>query len=914
MRETHTPARRWLRLRMRCWLVLLFLAGFVPAVLAQTKPPVYTETEKAFADQLTALPEADALAMISSADSSRITEGLYRAINEEGEKFRTQDPLHRASLCREAEAVATRAGLAMLAADSRLAQAQSTFNGQEILESLAIYDQALVMYQAVSASPQKLAPLYTNRAIARYRLGDLQAAMDDDNEAIRIDRQLGDEVAVARADNGLGNILNVEGRFSEAEAAFDEALRIARAHDEKLGEAFVLNNLSLIYSAQGEYPQATRFCEQSLEIKRQVGSKAEVATSLINLSNYYHMAGRDSDADRVLNEAAQIGHDLNRRNITAKATAQMGVIELDNHHPEPALKLLNASLEVGSNVEDAEGQVFTLNKIAEAWRKLKNYPEALKYSQQAAALARSAGMLDQLSTAALIEGEVYFEIGKLSEAREALKESIDAVEQMRGNLTGGAVARQKFLSQRVDPYRLLSAVAATQGDWPTALDGSERGKGRILLDIYTSIGVGPDEPLTAQERAEETRLQDKLVSLDLQYGRQTTSAHNDPAKVSMLDESLRKAQADLNAFRKDLYSRHPELRLRRADFSTPAPADLQTLAPQRTIALLEFELTPRGNYLLVITRGTGTGAEIHGYKLAVTSDELAQHVRNYHNELSSRDPEFAAESHWLYKALLQPASALLRGKTSLIVVPDGVLWQVPFQTLEKPDGSYMAESAAIDYVPSLTVLFALKSVAQAPSATRRLLAMGNPGGETQEQADEALALQQLYGAKNSRAFIGKAATPVQFRQNSASFDVVHIAAHGVFNDREPMASHMLLASTDGKPEAGWLRAREIQEMKLRAELVVFSGCETGRGSFEDGEGLLGMSWAVLAAGAHGSLASAWRVEASSTTQMMLAFHREMLHGATKAEALRRAELDVLHHEKYRHPFYWAAFVLVGDGA
>jgi len=124
---------------------------------------------------------------------------------------------------------------------------------------------------------------------------------------------------------------------------------------------------------------------------------------------------------------------------------------------------------------------------------------------------------------------------------------------------------------------------------------------------------------------------------------------------------------------------------------------------------------------------------------------------------------------------------------------------------------------------------------------------------------------------------------------------------------------MLLAAAGTDQQAGWLRAREIQSMQLHAELVVLSGCETGKGSFEEGEGLVGMSWAALAAGAQGSLASAWRVEASSTTEIMLAFHRNMLHGIDKAEALRRAQLNLIGTGRYRHPFYWAAFELIGDG-
>jgi CHAT domain-containing protein len=102
-------------------------------------------------------------------------------------------------------------------------------------------------------------------------------------------------------------------------------------------------------------------------------------------------------------------------------------------------------------------------------------------------------------------------------------------------------------------------------------------------------------------------------------------------------------------------------------------------------------------------------------------------------------------------------------------------------------------------------------------------------------------------------------------------------------------------------------------MQLHAQLVVLSGCETAQGSYEDGEGLVGMSWAALAAGARSSVASQWRVEASSTTQLMLAFHSAVLHGAGKSQALQRSELSLIRSGRYAHPFYWAGFILMGDG-
>jgi CHAT domain-containing protein len=880
---------------------------------APESPPAYSPAEEAFAGQLSALPLNQALKEIAAADASHVTEGLYRALREMALPLADADPQRALPIFRETEAVATRAGLAILAADAHGNTARAMDGMGDPSGSLALWEETLSMYAAAMAPRRKIVAIHLNRAATYIHLGDSESAVADDDEALRISRETGDEVSVARADNGLGNALRDEARFNEAEAAYTEALHIARLHGEKMGEAFVLNNLSVLHSIEGNYPLALRFCEQSLEIKRQVGSPASVGGTLINLANYYDILGRDADANRALTEAAQIGRQLNYLELTAKATAQMGIIQLEKHHTQEALVLLQQGRELGKDVEDNEGRAMTIRKMAEGNFDLKQYRQALELSQEAAGIARRGNMLNEISGAALVEGSAYLELGQLPQARTALEESIDAIEQMRNNVGGGATERQRFMKDRTEPYRLLALVEAMQGEWSLALNTADRGKGRILLDIFTGNGLGANGALTDAERREEDRLRSSFLSVDMKFDRLTSSPGYDPSEKNELDAEIQNARAQLAGYREELYKRHPDLRLRRADFSALTPQDLQKLVPDRATALLEYELTPQANYLFVVTRGEADSAKVSGYKLAISSAELSRHVRHYREQLASRDPEFAAEARWLYAALLQPAQAQLANIAAVAIAPDGVMWDVPFQALQRRDGRYLVESMAIDYVPSLAVLHALKSAAPSDHGARTLLAMGNPGGKTREQAVEASAVGKLYGQKNSQTFLGKSATLDRFLKDSATFDVVHLAAHGIYDDREPMASHMFLASQDRQAQAGWLRAREIQSMQLHAELVVLSGCETGRGSFEDGEGLVGMSWAMLAAGARGSLASAWRVEADSTTEMMLAFHRSMLLGMNKAEALRRAELKVLHTRDSSHPFYWAAFVLVGDG-
>lgn len=910
------------RIRSFMRSVIFLLAGIMPVAIAQAPPapapgaptaPAFSGADKAFAAELAAQPVDDALKAVAAADISRLTPGLCRALKQAGDQAGAANPQRAVEIFRVSEAAATRAGLPIVAADAHFNQGFYMVAAGDLDGALPAYNRALEMYKAANAPPAKLAVVYINLAVADLRLGDLQAAIAADKNALQIYTQAGDEVGVARAQNGLGNAFREQSSFTEAEAAYTEALRIARASGEKMGESFVLNNLSILHATEGDYPMAMQFCEQSLALKRQYGSKASVVTTLLNLSNFYDVLDRDTDAMRVLDEAAQIARDLNMKEAIAKTTAEMGIIQLKLHHTDAALKLLLESSAPGSASEDQEGLAFTLVKIAEAYVDQGNYDKALAYSQQAAGIDRRAGMTSQLSNADLVLGQTYLSMHKLDEARKVLEESVSAIEQMRDKVTGGAAERRLFMAERSDPYRLLAIIAAMQGNLKGALDNSEKGKGRILLDLYTGNELDASNSLTDAERDQENALRTRFRSLDMQIDRQASAPGFDPSQKNALDEKLQQARAKLADYRGQLYLRHPELRVRRADFTALTPQQLQALIPARTSALLEFELSEISNYLFVITRGAGDTAEIHSYKLKPTSTELAQHVHRFQQQLADRDPEFATESRWLDSALLEPASSQLRNITSLVVVPDGVLWKVPFQALQQTDGTFLVEHAAVDYVPSLAVLRALKASSSKPHSAHTLLAMGNPGNDTEEQANEALALGKLYGSMNSRILIGNQATVGQFQAIAPTYEVVHIAAHGIFDDHEPMSSHMIMASAGSNPHAGWLRAREIQSTQLKADLMVLSGCETGKGSFEDGEGLVGMSWATLAAGAHGSLASAWRVEAASTTEMMLAFHQNLQRGVGKAEALRRAELKILHSDKYAHPFYWAAFVFMGDG-
>jgi len=263
---------------------------------------------------------------------------------------------------------------------------------------------------------------------------------------------------------------------------------------------------------------------------------------------------------------------------------------------------------------------------------------------------------------------------------------------------------------------------------------------------------------------------------------------------------------------------------------------------------------------------------------------------------------------------------------------------LPFQALLDERDRYLIERSAVSYAPSLTVLREMRARSdkrRAESSPSTLLALGNPliGQETVERAGltmrdgklyplpeaeaEVRALGRLYGARRSKVYIGPQAREDRLKAEAGQARILHFATHGVLNNAAPLYSYLALAQGD-KNEDGLLEAWELMQLDLKADLAVLSACETARGRTSAGEGVIGLTWALFVAGAPATVVSQWEVESASTRDLMLGFHRQLrapraASKLTKAESLRRAALNLMKNPETNHPFYWASFVLVGDG-
>ncbi|HKE57619.1 MAG TPA: CHAT domain-containing protein, partial [Pyrinomonadaceae bacterium] len=361
------------------------------------------------------------------------------------------------------------------------------------------------------------------------------------------------------------------------------------------------------------------------------------------------------------------------------------------------------------------------------------------------------------------------------------------------------------------------------------------------------------------------------------------------------------------------------------------PDEVSTLSADANTAFLEYVVSDNKTYLFVLTGSGNAAPNVAVFTIPLKRKELSDQVGALREKIASHNLLVREPARQAYEVLLKPAAALLRSKTNLIIVPDDVLWDLPFQALLTESNHYLIEQAAISYAPSLTVLREMIGK-ERKGKTREnpsLLALGNPslGQTTMERArssqrDEKLdplpeaerevqTLGRLYGQSRSEVHVGPEAREDLAKQEAGRFRILHFATHGIINNSSPMYSHLVLSQGDSK-EDGLLEAWELLNLDLHADLVVLSACETARGEVGAGEGVIGLSWALFVAGTPTTVVSQWKVDSAATTQLMVDFHRNHLAATSKAQSLRKAMLRLLADKQHQHPFYWAPFVVIGD--
>ena len=791
----------------------------------------------------------------------------------------------------------------------------------------------------------KVADMLNNIGIIHDLQGDYAEALASYRKSLDLYEALGNPANTLLVLHNIGLVYEHQGNYAPALAAYRKVFESHEAQGDKPNTAIALNNIGNVHSLQGNFAQALDHFQRALALSEQTGKKVSAATILNNIGEIYRLQGNYTQALVYIERSLGIHESLGTKDGIAAALTNMGdVRRLQGDHAQATAHYLRG-LALREELGDKKGISQLLNDLALVSQMRGDHTRALEQAGRAAAVAQQIGSNETLWEALSIEGVSYRALGQPEAAVRSFRASIAAVEAMRSGVAGGEQEQQRFFEGKLSPYHVLIELLLDRGDVAGALDYAENAKARSLLDVIRRGRLNITRSMSETERARERELRNALISLGTQIRNESARSKPDAPRLDDLRAQLQKARLDYEAFQVGVYAAHPQVRRLRGE-ALPAhlgEADTRNMLDADN-ALLEFVVMEQKTYLFVLTRADRAAPlELKHYALNVGRKELTERVEQSRRQIAGRDVNFRPRLRELYNLLLAPAAKQLRDKRTLVIAPDDVLWRLPFQALQPDDASYLLERHSIFYVPSLTVLSEMMKPGEKtlgrtrPPAT--LLAFGNPafGDEARaprttgpvrrdetfvplpEAEREVKTLAQLYGSGRSRVYVGAQAAEERFKAEAGSYGVLHLATHGVVNDSNPMYSYVVLARGSKGKEDGLVEAWELMEMDLKTELVVLSACETGGGRVGAGEGMIGLSWALFMAGSPAAVVSQWKVESQGTTELMLEFHRNLLavdakrKGSTsKSEALRQAALKLMRNAQYRHPFYWAGFIAVGD--
>jgi CHAT domain-containing protein len=814
------------------------------------------------------------------------------------------------------------------------------------------YVQALDSYQAAlkigeEVQDTTIATLINMGAMYGY-LGDSGQAIRLIQEAIALREKQGSfKSRQAGAYGNLGNIYKDQGDYSNAMQAYQKALKLSTEdRGDKRTFALATLGIGLVYENQGNYTQALDYYQKGLALYEALNDKPNMTVALNNIGLIYFQLGNYEQALSFYEKSLKLAETIKVNPRIAQALLNLGVLHKTRHDYARALQLMQQSLALHEQAKYRVEIANVLREMADVYYLQGDFKRAQEFAMRAADTARGLGNEDYLWQSLLILGRAQKGLKEYERARQSFTEAIAAVEALRAHAVGGESDRQLFFEKQVAPYQEMVKLLVAQGKTDEAFVYAERAKARTLLDVLQNGRPDLSRAMTAQERERERRLKSELISLNTELMRELENERPESAKrINDLRTRLQKARLDLEGFQTALYAAHPQLRAQRGEAQTMTLAQVAEQLPDRESALLEYLVTDEKTYLFVLTKGTRVPLETKVYTLAVTAKDLTAQAERFRQLISTREP-FQQLARQLYDSILRPAEAQLRGRTNLVIAPDGPLWNLPFQALQNGPERFLLEDAAVSYAPSLTALREMQRARQKrlKSGTQEgstLLAIGNPtvNAQTVERAElvlrsggkleslveaerEVAALGELYGARMSRVYTGAQASEEAVKAEAEKYRVLQLATHGVLNDVSPMYSYLVFSQAGVKnTEDGLLEAWEMMNLNLNADLVVLSACETARGRISSGEGVIGMSWALFVAGSPTTVVSQWKVSSDSTAELMLDFHRnlkgrsaEAKQPMTKAHAMRQAALKLMKKGgAYRHPFYWAAFVVVGDG-
>jgi CHAT domain-containing protein/tetratricopeptide (TPR) repeat protein len=826
-----------------------------------------------------------------------------------------------------------------------------------------------------------------------YQLGDYASAFDFYTQAVELRRKTGDLDGLGTSLTYLGNTYLALGRTIDARNTYEQALPLVEraGQTEKLYE--ILTSVASLHAECGRLASSNDALRRALALARSLNDPIKqlichnnLALNLADAYQYHDALEEIDAAKRLLEETPDPEQSIVfhcNRGVTLLRLGELAearddfitLLRLSREHKMPHFEL-QALINLG----------YLLTELGAL-------DEGLRYAQEARALSENLGNQKMTRESLMLSADITRLLGQydaalgeweeLLDRDRAAKNEIDVLKDRLGLANLLVISGREADGRRMFHEMSHAVDASTQGDlelvvalglghsfeatnpdsayfyYEQALGILENARSRIDDPERTGF-LGGSRRFYVEEvaryyarramagadaiwgvRAFQTIEKAKARGLfDLMA--KSLSARHSPTEEGLLDSLYIASRIDTKKKRayEIRYEREQADRvgsiMARYGTEQPVvdPATLGRMLPKHA-AFLSYALGDTFSLLWVIDRDGFDIFELPDRKSLRAS---VSKLRDAIARPGLGDEALRQSAHELYTFLIAPAEKRLKNARELIIAPDGVLFELPFEALlTKPAPEkatwggmpYLARAFAITYVPSASVFLAMHAAPGNAKYDKDLLAFGDPDysllngaseartpwRELPQTRSEVQAIGSSLPAAKRTVFLGADATEARLKSllNEESYRVLHLATHGVVDKADPAASMIVLCpDADGRDD-GYLHTTELLSMHLRIDCAVLSACESARGQIGRGEGVVGLSRALLASGVHGVVASLWAVSDESTARLMKEFYARMLGSKEPAyRALNEARCALMGDERFAHPYYWSPFIVIGS--
>ncbi|MEM9885149.1 MAG: CHAT domain-containing tetratricopeptide repeat protein, partial [Bacteroidota bacterium] len=737
------------------------------------------------------------------------------------------------------------------------------------------------------------------------------------------------DLSVYQVEDQLATAYKSIGAYETAIELYEKTITFYEAADLQSELCIVYNNLAATYELIEESEKAAIYYAKAAESCDKAQDRINLLEVYKNQIENYTRLGKYDDAQLSFDKGIALSKEMSEQVFDAELYSNLGNLKAAQAQFDEALQHFATAIKI--LVPDFIESTKNSNPTPTQYHIQSKYDLLTTLTRKAAVLTEKGTKNQSIAT-----------LEKALQTYEDINELIDAIR------LGYRMGKSKFLllkksaqwyEKAIETALLLHQMTEEEQYLQKAYQFNASNKSVVLLDAlqeeFAKSFVGLPEEVLEEERKWKKDIHDVETQL---YGLRAT----DEAASKNDKERLFQLKQNYQDFIQNLEQHYPEYYALKYAFRTsPTVSEIQDKLAEESL-LLEYFLGDQNAYVFALSKNSFQLHKIENAKQIVTDIQSISHFLRHPNSTPQSKKEYLFLAHKTYQSLLAPALENANSTQQLIIIPDGELAQISFESLLYEASNtlstatpFLLQKYAISYLYSSRFLFSnqthqeadalfggfgieydentlesLENKNLAPTQSRSVALRSM--GKLIYSDDEVLAIAALL---KGQSWINEAATKTAFLENAHRFRILHLAMHGVLNEEQPLQSALIFTKEEGKNDH-FLRAGGLYNFKLNADMVVLSACNTGAGQINKGEGVRSLARAFQYAGASSLVASLWSAPDQTTKDISVNFYEYLKAGENKAIALQKAKLDYLNDPntspEYAHPNYWAHLIAIGD--